>query len=215
MKFVLTVVKQVQVPWLRIWYDFRHLPVRRCISFYSLILCADISLSLYFCLCLSVSLSVSVCLSVSVLCLSLPYPSFFALSYSTLFVFLTPPPHPHPPSFYVFCDGRMHASLSYSICSMSVGSVVLLKVLQCRLTQLLGTSWDQCRSMVQYSFTSTETIRLVRTDSPWRPHRLSHRSWTMNVGWKSFLFLYWVRRHRFWGWIVSMNSVVAVLILTT
>ena len=33
--------------------------------------------------------------------------------------------------------------------------------------------------MVQYSFTSTETRRLVRTDSPGRPPRLSHSSWTM------------------------------------
>ena len=41
---------------------------------------------------------------------------------------------------------------------------------------ILGTSWDQCRSMVQYSFTST---RLVWTDSPGRPPRLSHSSWTM------------------------------------
>ena len=39
---------------------------------------------------------------------------------------------------------------------------------------ILGTSCDQCRSMVQYSFTvSTETRRLVRTDSPGRPPRLS------------------------------------------
>ena len=44
---------------------------------------------------------------------------------------------------------------------------------------ILGTSWDQCRSMVQYSFTSTETRRLVRTDSPGRPPQLSHSSWTM------------------------------------
>ena len=44
----------------------------------------------------------------------------------------------------------------------------------------LGTSRDQCRSMVQYNFTSTETRRLVRTDSPGRPPRLSHSSWTMN-----------------------------------
>ena len=29
---------------------------------------------------------------------------------------------------------------------------------------ILGTSCDQCRSMVQYSFTSTETRRLRRTD---------------------------------------------------
>ena len=44
---------------------------------------------------------------------------------------------------------------------------------------ILGTSWDQCKSMVQYSFTSTETVRLVMTDSPARPPRLSHCSWTM------------------------------------
>ena len=41
---------------------------------------------------------------------------------------------------------------------------------------LLGTSWDQCRCMVQYCFTSTDTRRLVRTDSPGRPPRLSHSS---------------------------------------
>ena len=46
---------------------------------------------------------------------------------------------------------------------------------------MLGTSWNQCRSMVQYSFTSTETRRLVRTDSPGRPPRLSHSSWTVKV----------------------------------
>ena len=55
---------------------------------------------------------------------------------------------------------------------------------------ILGTSWDQCRSMVQYSFTSTETRRLVRTDSPGRPPRLSYSSWTMKaseVGHKQFI----------------------------
>ena len=44
---------------------------------------------------------------------------------------------------------------------------------------ILGTSWDQCQSMVQYCFTSTETRRIVRTDSPGRPPQLSHSSWTM------------------------------------
>ena len=44
---------------------------------------------------------------------------------------------------------------------------------------ILGSSWDQCRSTVQYSFTSTETRRLVRTDSPGRPPRLSHSLWTV------------------------------------
>ena len=44
-------------------------------------------------------------------------------------------------------------------------------------------SWhirDQCWSMVQYSFKSTETRILIRMDSPGRPPRLSHSSWTMN-----------------------------------
>ena len=42
---------------------------------------------------------------------------------------------------------------------------------------ILGTNCDQCVSMVQCCFTSTETIRLIRTGSPGRPPRLSHRSW--------------------------------------
>ena len=37
------------------------------------------------------------------------------------------------------------------------------------LVDILGTSWDQCQSMVQYSFMSMETRRLVKTDSPGRP----------------------------------------------
>ena len=47
---------------------------------------------------------------------------------------------------------------------------------------ILGTSCDQCRSTVPYIFTSTETRRLVRTDSPGQPPRLSHSSRTMK--WK-------------------------------
>ena len=57
-----------------------------------------------------------------------------------------------------------------------------------------GTSCDQCRSMVQYRFTSTETRRLVRTDSPGRPPRLSHSSWTMTYVSKkpaSFIQTWW------------------------
>ena len=46
---------------------------------------------------------------------------------------------------------------------------------------ILGTSCDQWRSMVQYCLTSTETRRLFRTDSPGRPPRLSHSSWTKNM----------------------------------
>ena len=45
----------------------------------------------------------------------------------------------------------------------------------------LGTNCecDQCWSTVQCCFTSTETVRLIRTESPGRPHRLSHSSWTL------------------------------------
>ena len=53
----------------------------------------------------------------------------------------------------------------------------------------------QCRSMVQYSFTSTETKRLVRTDSPGRPPRLSHSSWTMPLG-KAVTDVYIYPQHR-------------------
>ena len=45
---------------------------------------------------------------------------------------------------------------------------------------ILGTSCDQCQSTVQWQiFTSAETRRLIRTDSPGCPPRLSHSSWTM------------------------------------
>ncbi len=39
---------------------------------------------------------------------------------------------------------------------------------------ILRTNCDQCRSMVQCCFTSTETVGLIRTESPGRPPRLSH-----------------------------------------
>ena len=39
---------------------------------------------------------------------------------------------------------------------------------------ILGTNCDQCLNMVQCCFTSTETARLVRTESRRRPPRLSH-----------------------------------------
>ena len=48
------------------------------------------------------------------------------------------------------------------------------------LVDILGTNCDQwqCLSMVKCCFTSTETVRLVRTENPGRPPRLSHSSWT-------------------------------------
>ena len=44
---------------------------------------------------------------------------------------------------------------------------------------LLGTNSDQCLSMAQCCFTSTETVRLIRTGSPGWPPQLSHSSWTL------------------------------------
>ena len=61
---------------------------------------------------------------------------------------------------------------------------------------ILGTSCDQCRSMVQYTFTSTETRRLVRTDSPGRPPRLSHSSWTDYLIYQPALIARPVNRNR-------------------
>ena len=63
--------------------------------------------------------------------------------------------------------------LSHSSWALSTETVRLCCLMS------LDVGWDQCRSMVQYCFTSTETRRLVRTDSPGRPPRLSHSSWTM------------------------------------
>ena len=68
---------------------------------------------------------------------------------------------------------------------------------------ILGTSWDQCRSMVQYSFTSTEARRLVRTDSPGRPPPLSHSSWTIGAvaqGHSCSLFITMVKVRLFCWW---------------
>ena len=42
---------------------------------------------------------------------------------------------------------------------------VELNVLGCRV-DILGTNCDQCLSMVQCCFTSTETVRLIRTGEP-------------------------------------------------
>ena len=48
---------------------------------------------------------------------------------------------------------------------------------------ILGTNCDHCRSMVQCCFTSTETVRHIRTESPGRPPRLSHSSWALPYVW--------------------------------
>ena len=58
---------------------------------------------------------------------------------------------------------RMRAENGTEICADD--DVVELNVLECRL-DILGTNCDQCVCMIQCCFTSTETIRLVRTGSP-------------------------------------------------
>ena len=61
-----------------------------------------------------------------------------------------------------------------------------LNVLGCRV-DILGTNCDQCVCMVQCCFTPTESIRLIRTESPGRPPPFSHSSWTLmsqgSLGW--------------------------------
>ena len=74
---------------------------------------------------------------------------------------------------------------------------------------ILGTSWDQCRSSVQYIFMSTETRRLIRTDSPGQPLRLSHSSWTMaRRGIWYFAFLLKLNDRRSAGFLAFIRPVV-------
>ena len=62
---------------------------------------------------------------------------------------------------------------------------------------ILGTNCDQCLRMVQCCFTSTETVRRIRTERPGRPPRLSHSSWTLCVLDEAYLRLCGtVRVHR-------------------
>ena len=46
---------------------------------------------------------------------------------------------------------------------------------------ILGTNCDQCLSRVQCCFTSTETVRLITTESPGLPLRFSHSSWSQRT----------------------------------
>ena len=72
---------------------------------------------------------------------------------------------------------------------------------------ILGTSWDQCRSMVQYSFTSTEIRRLVRMDSPGRPPRLSHSSWTIYSLLILAHIIIWQRPEAWWAQYCDVGTV--------
>ena len=70
--------------------------------------------------------------------------------------------------------------ISFGRCSLSIrlkcdDDDVEINFLGCQV-DILRTNCDQCVCMVQCCFTSTETIRLIRTESPGRPPRLSHSS---------------------------------------
>ena len=69
-----------------------------------------------------------------------------------------------------------------------------LHALGCRV-DILGTNCDQCLRMVQCCFTSTETIRLIRTASLGRPPRLLHSSWTL-----CFCDIFWTLINSFACW---------------
>ena len=70
-------------------------------------------------------------------------------------------------------SSKVFASLGWWWCRASCSEMSV---------NVLGTNCDQCRSTVQCCFMSTDTIRLVRTESPGWPPRLSHSSWTLK--WK-------------------------------
>ena len=53
--------------------------------------------------------------------------------------------------------------------------------------------------MVQCCFTSTETIRLIRMDSPGWPPGLSHSSWTM-TDFSFHIWLFVASSLNLWGW---------------
>ena len=55
---------------------------------------------------------------------------------------------------------------------------------------ILGTNCDQCRSMVQCCFMSTETVRLIRTERPGLPPWLSHSSWSLKCDMMQFCLIY-------------------------
>ena len=141
----------------------------------SLSLSLSVSLSVSFSVCLSVCLSVSVSVSFSVslsdclcLCLSLCVSFSVCLSVClSLFLLLSFSPH------------SQLSSWPYIPIYPSSGSGnaddVDLHVLGGRV-DILGTNCNQCVSTVQRCFTSTETVRFIRTESPGRPPRLSHTS---------------------------------------
>ena len=80
-----------------------------------------------------------------------------------------------------YCTGLIENWLNFFVVALAAyDDDVELNVLGCRV-DTVGTNCDQCVCMVQCCFTSTGTIRLIRTGSPGRPPRLSHSS-SLNPG---------------------------------
>ena len=79
----------------------------------------------------------------------------------------------------------------YLLCVFALFLYYVVAILSCLLwwwgrascpqmsVDILGTNCCQCRSMVQCCFMSTETVRLIRTESPGQPPGLSHSSWNL------------------------------------
>ena len=96
---------------------------------------------------------------------------------------------PHPVSLYrkvsVLPARYLYNSLAECMrilsLSLPVHMIMMWSLLSsgCRVG-ILGTKCDQCVCMVQCYFTSTETVRPIRTGSPEWPPRLSHSSWTLS-----------------------------------
>ena len=106
--------------------------------------------------------------------------SFWWWQFSDRYIISPPPFPPFSPSLIslvVSVDVKHHV---YLLLERQLATEddddVELNVLGCRI-DILGTNCDQCVSTVQCCFTSTETIRLIRTGSPGLPPRLSHSSW--------------------------------------
>ena len=62
------------------------------------------------------------------------------------------------------CDKPAAIRLRYTLKRICFKDDIELHVVGCRV-DILGTNCDQCLSMAQCCFTSTETARLIRTES--------------------------------------------------
>ena len=79
-----------------------------------------------------------------------------------------------------WCSFDMHTRYRARAVPADDDDEVMRNNLRCQLTYYYYSIRDKLWPMPKHgSVTSTETRRLVMTDSPGRPHRLSHSYWTM------------------------------------